>query len=129
MTEVAVRPPNAVVLVEGSEKSDVPEAMAGRIVAATSNCLAIGPRSEIEGVTTIRVTDEPVLDQSLAEAFAGYLTVDGGRVVVGRVTGEVYATMPAPDGRTSRRVLVNDLDEPDLVLVAIDGREDAKPGG
>jgi hypothetical protein len=64
-------PPNAVVLVADASGGEIPEAMNGSLVAATPSAIAIGTRSEIDGPTSIVLSDEghtPPSEQFLIHA-------------------------------------------------------------
>lgn len=118
---VEMAPPNAVVLIADEETENVPETMAGRAVASTSSCVAVGVRNDLDGPTTIRLCDSTDLttgETPVVQLFSGNLAIPSGTLTVESVLGENIFSR-----ETSAAVHVtifgNEPNEPSEVLIAL----------
>jgi hypothetical protein len=96
-----------------------PETFAGTLVSATSSCVAIGTLSEMDGPTTIVLTDE-----SAPDASSKLLVFDDSIVIPGRILSvvttlnDVVLSLPIHEEAVRVRIWVNDAKEPDRIVVA-----------
>ena len=116
--EVRVRPPHSLILV-GDPHGRVPERIDGNLTRATSTCVAIGTLSDLDGETTVRVTDSL---RSTAEgaqqlAFEGDVELASNVLRIGNVLGEVYLDWPVSADSVSLQVWVNHPSEPDEIWI------------
>ena len=125
--EIVVAPPNSLVLVVTAGDAEVPETMDG-LVASADACVAVGTKCEVDGRTKLVLTggDDPT-------HAASHLVFDGrlrsqGSIRIMSVLGETYleTSLEAPTARV--RIWVDDMAEPEIVVVATGGSR-ADSGG
>lgn len=112
--EVLVRPPNSLVLV-GDRHGEVPASFGDKLIAASPSCIAVGTRSEVDGATRIRLSEE-CLSSTSQLAFEGVIDVPSGELLVQNILGETYLRMPAGP-RATIQIWVNNPNEPDEVCI------------
>lgn len=117
--EITVAPPNSVLLVVTAATPDIPEAMEGQLVTATSTSVAIGTLSAVDGPTTARLTDdEPATDDEALElVFNGTLRNLGGSVRICSVSLNTYLEKKHDSATIALKIWANDPMEPDLIVV------------
>jgi hypothetical protein len=119
--EATVRPPNSLILVVSSNDPEVPESLNGLLVVSTASCVAVGTFSELDGETTVVLTDDRssnrVTNKPLNCAFSGSLDCATGFVCLESVDGEVYLELSCSPGQIDVTVWVNDPNEPSLIVV------------
>lgn len=117
MKSIKVSPPNSLIFVMDHSFGELPEDIVGRLVSSTSTCVAVGTLSEVDGETTITLTDAiESVDTSLKLAFDGVLATPKGEVSVCNVRNEQLLTMTSSP-KTYVRIYVNDDREPDQIVV------------
>ena len=113
--EVFVQAPNSLILVSDPSAGNVPTSMAGGVVAATGDCIAVGTLAEFDGETRVRLVtgddDEPDwrATRPAILAFDGCLSVPGGVLVVANVFGDVLldAVVGVPSGFSTSNPMLN----------------------
>lgn len=121
VTSFEVQPSNSLLLVMDPDHGVIPESMAGRSVAATESCLAVGTLSEADGPTRVDVVDGSdfggVTEGSWV-AWEGTLVTVSERLAVMDVLGNLLV-----DRRVGLsvavRLIVNDDREPDRISVVV----------
>jgi hypothetical protein len=97
---------------------DVPDSIDG-LVAVTPTCAAIGPLAEPDGVTRIRLElrTGPLSshEEALILGWSGQIMTNG-QLAVMTVLNEQLISVPSRS-ETAVQVWVNDLNEPDEILV------------
>jgi hypothetical protein len=116
---VEIAPPNSLILVVGSSLPEIPRSFGDSIVASTSTCVAVGCRSESDGPTRFLLGTEGDITLNGAPAFAGKLQTPDHVVALETVEGTRVAQQAVHSDVVVIRVWVNDLSEPDEVMVAI----------
>jgi hypothetical protein len=122
MPEVAIAPPNSLLLITACSKPTLPDSMSGELVQATADCAAVGTRSETDGVTTVRLVRDPpdAEDGRLELAFDGVLKNCSGAVRVTNIHDELYLEQATQQQPLRLRVWTNDPWEPDLIIIETD---------
>jgi hypothetical protein len=118
-TEIRVRAPNSLLLI-GDSQGDIPETMAGQLIAATSTRVAVGTLSELDGETHVRVTDQ--VDSSPGSqqvAFDGTIAVSSRVLRVESILGDSYLDWPVGRDSVRLQIWVNDRSEPDEISVLV----------
>jgi hypothetical protein len=119
-TSAKVAPPNSLVLVSDPANADIPETMAGGLIASTKSCVAVGCQSDADGETEFTLGAAREVDPGSQPVFEGSLPTPNGRLAVQSVLGDTILETPVTQQRTSIRIWVNDAKEPDKVIVGID---------
>jgi len=112
-----IRPPNSLFLVRDADSFDVPNWSGLRQVEGTESCLAIGTLAKPDGTTTISLGRRD--ETATIKAFDGELGVPSRRVVVTTVPEDVLLEQRVPANRARIRVHVNDLVEPDAIVIDV----------
>jgi hypothetical protein len=113
---------NSVVLVLDPQSDDIPASMEGRLIAASSSCIAIGTLCEVDGETHVILTDEKEdqrVNSKLHSVFNGVIATPGERVVVCLVSLEPLAALPVSGKRSGVEVWVNDDSEPSEIRIVV----------
>lgn len=114
-----IAPPNSVVLIEDSRGGEIPNTMGGELIAFTDSCIAVGSRSEYDGQTEILLGPIEEVDPGENNAFDGFIATPSQRIVVRSVLGMNILEVPVAKQRTSIRIWVNDLYEPDRIIIGV----------
>ena len=119
--EITLSPPNSLILLMDYEFGDVPEDIDG-LIAATNSCVAVGTLSEYDGKTRIVLTDsdEHVSGQL---AFEGDVLTPSKEISICSVENIKLLSMHSGSEKTHLRVFVNDVDEPDQIIVYAEQKE------
>jgi len=99
---------------------NLPARLRGALVAATDSCVAIGTLSQIDGETTIMLTDSIEGLSVGALVFDGVLVTPSREISVCNVHNEKLLTLPLKALSVRIRVFANDLSEPDDIVVFAD---------
>ncbi len=118
-TSAKVAPPNSVVLVTDPSNGEIPRTLGGSLIAATSSCVAIGCRSEVDGETEFTLGTTREVDPGNRPAFEGELKTPSRKIAVRSVLGQTILEAPVQQEQTTIRVWLNDPKEPDRVIVGI----------
>ena len=116
MTTIKAAPPNMLVLI-GDRTGDIPETMAGRLVAATSTRVAVGTQYAYDGETSITLSDESVDAMDGTLAFDGVLETPSRKMTICTVLNEVLLEMNVPTDLTRVQIWTNHPSEPDTIAV------------
>jgi len=117
---VRISPPNSLLLIGDPRTKDLPESLGDGLLAATDSCVAVGTLVEVDGPTTITLTDREGADPAALPSltvFSGRLTLPSGILAVCDVNGEMLLRRDSPDHAEHVTILVNDPDEPDEIAV------------
>jgi hypothetical protein len=118
-TSLKISPPHSLVLISDPTSGDVPARMAGAAIAATSRCIAVGCRAEMDGQTELVLGGMGEVDPGTAPAWEGQLHTPSRLVVIRSVLGEALLDTPVSGGDTLIRIWVDEEREPDLVVVGV----------
>lgn len=119
-TSARIAPPNSLVLVADPSGGEIPETMAGSLIASTSSCIAVGCRSDVDGETEFTLGSTREVDPGNRPAFEGKLNTPNRKIAVRSVLGQTILEATVPQQQTTVRVWVNDPKEPDKVIVGIE---------
>ena len=97
---------------------EVPEGVGATLVAATRTCISVGTLAEMDGETTIYLSDEFV-DPVGRIVFDGFLETAGKQVSISDVSGENILSMKVMRTISQVTIWANDLSEPDIILVMV----------
>ena len=112
-------PPYSLALIVGSSKGTVPETIEGKLISATSDCIAVGCRAEYDGDTHFILGDKDTVDPGFPPLFSGWLETPSDIIMVNTVLGETILQAAAQGGRTAISVWANDAHEPDEIRIGI----------
>jgi hypothetical protein len=115
-----ISPPYSLVLLLDPEKGVVPQTMAGRLVAATESCVAVGCRAEDDGSTRITMGKAVHVDPGYQPLFEGDIETPSQYLEVQSVEGTTLLRTSVQGHRTRVSIWVNDTKEPDEITVGID---------
>jgi hypothetical protein len=121
-----IAPPNSLLLVMDRDTRDLPKSMDGMHIKSTPSCIAVGTLHQLDGETTITLTDETPLDHDidgLHMVFSGLLEVPSGEVDVYTVLNEAVLQMPVSTRRVGIAVFADDDFEPQQLYIFIDGED------
>lgn len=114
---LTLSPPNSLVLVMDHKFGKLPDSIRGRLAASTDSCVALGTLSEVDGKTTITLTDEFDGIEGMSAAFDGVLLTPNQELSVCSVMNEKLLTINVSEERTHTQVFVNNEREPDKIVV------------
>ena len=121
--EHSAAPPNSLVLLVTSDDPAIPQSMQGTLATATDTCIAVGTLNELDGETSVALTDEPPSEEAgLTRKLTATLDVENGFVAVSDVYAERYLELPWTRSTLEVSVWVNDVTEPDVVLFELHGQ-------
>lgn len=122
-SDITIRPPNSLVLVVTTENPEIPSSMGRELVASTATCVAVGTLSELDGETTIRLTNATPADakHGLQLVFHGTIDCPNGFVRVASAHHETYLERACAVDSLDVRIWANDSSEPDLIVVQVAG--------
>lgn len=115
--EIRTAPKNSLILVMDQTVGEVPESMAGALVAATNSCVAVGTLSEVEGETLISLSDERLEKRDRPPVFDGVLSTPSKRLSVCSVLDEPLMSLDVPGLETRVQVWANDDLEPNEIRI------------
>jgi hypothetical protein len=113
---------NSVILVMGGADSEIPQSMDGRVINSTSSCITVGTLPEVDGETSIILTDEKAVarsDPSLRAVFAGILFTARKEISVYTVLLKPLATLPVSTVQTRVEVWLDNEVEPRKVCFVV----------
>jgi hypothetical protein len=119
---ITVSPPNSLILVMDHASGELPTDIAGKLIAATASCVAVGTLSAADGETTITLTDE--FDEARKEfelVFDDAVLTPQREISVCNVRNEKLLTVQAPSLITRVQIYANDDREPDRIVICIGG--------
>jgi hypothetical protein len=111
--------PNSLILIEDSKGGEIPNSMNNSLVVATSSCIAIGGRSEDDGVTEVVLGSYSKVDPREPPIFEGWIETPSRELTVKTVLGATMLKMHVPTHETRLMIWVNDSFEPDHIIIGI----------
>lgn len=119
-----IAPPHSIVLVSELGRGEVPRSLGHSLVAATSSCIAVGCRSEVDGPTEFTLGSIKEVGIVSPPAFSGVLQTPHRVVVVQTIFNEPILEMLVPSEQTGVSIWLNDPSEPDKIIVGLDVLEE-----
>lgn len=119
-----LRFPNSMLIVTGSESFEVPEDFCGRLVAATSSCVAVGTAPESDAATTVVVvTPDFTANHTtpLKRVFSGRLDTDARTVAVRTVGLKTVLSAPVDRDESCIEIWVDHPVAPSTVVIVVGG--------
>jgi hypothetical protein len=117
MLAADIAPPNSLLLIMDRSVGQIPESMAGRLIAFTPTCVAIGTLSEHDGTTRVTLDESSGRPAQSTPTFDGVLETPGRKLSVCSVLHEVVLDLAVATERTRIRVWVNDDAEPSEIHI------------
>ena len=111
--------PNSILLIEDPGGGEIPVWVAGKLIASSGSCIAVGCRSETDGETEVLIGRAGDVDPGLLPAFDGTLPTPSRGLAVRSVLGDTVLEVPVRGDETRIRVWVNHSVEPDRVIIGI----------
>jgi len=129
ITTVSLAPRNSVVLIMGAEGARIPDSMGGKLVVATTSCIAVGTRNEADGKTSITLTDETQAgyhsdDRRFQKVFSGVLETPERQLAVRTVLLQTVARLEVSKDLTRIVIFTNDESEPDKICIVASPQND-----
>ncbi len=116
VTRIAV--PTALVLVEDSAGGELPLAVPGQLVAATTTSIAVGCARS--GPTELTIGDLGVaMVTATVPVFDGHLSTPNRRLAVGTVLGATLLEVVVPTTDTRVRIWANTPAEPTALTIGV----------
>jgi hypothetical protein len=110
-------PPNSVIFVaDPSRPYNVPEDSGAALVASTPSCISIGTLAEMDGKTTIELGNTIENTTGMLK-FDDEIETPGLKIAVIDAETNSLIEMAVSYNRTNIRVWVNDLNEPDHIII------------
>jgi hypothetical protein len=107
------------ILVVGSRCPDIPQSFGGAPIVATSSCIAIGCKAEVDGPTRFVLAYADEFTSAEEPAFVGQLEAPDGVVALETVYGDRIAEQRLASFAAEISVWTNDCSEPDEVTIVI----------
>lgn len=119
--ELRIVPPHSLVLLVSQPRGQIPIGMAGKSIAHTPSCIAVGCRAADDGATLLRIgpMDEMSASNHSSPKFRTHLDVIGGALSLEFVDGTRLLALPLQEASASIAIWVNHPTEPDLVEIGI----------
>lgn len=119
---ITISAPNSLILVMDHESGELPSDIAGRLIASTTSCVAVGTLSAADGETTITLTDESSNEENGLNLFFDDAVLTPQREIsVCDVSNEKLLTMPTHASVTRVQIYANDDREPDRIVIRLVG--------
>lgn len=112
-------PPYSLAYVEDPSGGQIPELTKGRRIAATTSCIAVASRCEVDGATAITLGADGEVDPGNRPAFEGSLKTPSLKIAIHSVLLETILQAAVSCDETYFRVWVNDPREPDKIVVGV----------
>jgi hypothetical protein len=113
---------NSLLLIGDREAGEIPESFDDKLVVSTPSCIAVGTLPEMDGETSIILTDEKNCadaDPALRRIFSGALATPNKEVHVYTVLEESVAKLPLPGNHCAVEVWADDETEPHRLCVVV----------
>lgn len=119
--QVTISPPNSIILVMDHQAGVVPDTLGRKLVAATPTCVAVGTLAELDGETTVVLTDQPVQDLAKGDVlvFDGTIAVPSKELSVVTALDQKLVSIPIDRDDARLRVWTNDPTEPSHIVVGV----------
>jgi hypothetical protein len=117
MLTTDIAPPNSLLLIMDRSIGEIPERMAGGLIALTPTCVAIGTLSEHDGSTRVILDDGSGPPAHGSPMFDGVMDTPGRKVAVCSVLDEVVLELAVAGERTRVRIWANDQVEPSEIYI------------
>lgn len=114
---IAIRPPNSLILIMDYVFGEIPVAINDALVSSSASCIAVGTLAEFDGETTITLANVAQDFVGLENVFRGVLSTPSKQLSICNVKNEMLLFLSDLTERTNVQVFVNDLSEPDQILV------------
>jgi len=120
--ETKTSPPHSVILIMDVSGGLIPESMNRQLISATSSCVAIGTRLDIDGLTNIILSDErPSGQNNLNHVCTKEIVVPSGELAIFTVFNELLLSLKTDQDRCKFGIWCNDNVEPDIIVVSTYG--------
>jgi hypothetical protein len=117
MPTAEIAPPNSLILVMDRAGGEIPDSMAGSLVASTPTCIAVGTLSEHDGTTRVSLDKTSVPQSGCTLVFDGVLYTPSRELVVCSVLDEIILNCAVAAERTRIQVWANDRVEPSEIFI------------
>ncbi|MGH8051926.1 MAG: hypothetical protein ACREPB_14800 [Arenimonas sp.] len=112
-------PTNSLLLVMDHSAGEIPSSIGDYLTVSTESCVAVGTLAEMDGETTVTLTDS-IEGVELDElVFDGVLLTPEKEISVCDVGDEKLLTIPVSSCKTRVQIFANDMNEPDNIVVLV----------
>jgi hypothetical protein len=112
-------PPNSLILIEDETGGIVPSSIGGSLIVSTGSCIVVGCRADADSDTEFTLGVSSKVNPGELPIFCGKLKTPTFKVVLRTVTGQAILELPVNQCETEICVWVNDIHEPDQVIVGV----------
>jgi hypothetical protein len=119
ISSATVAPPYSIVLISDLQLGEIPESPGGGLILAAASCITVGCLSDADGPTHFTLGSVSDVDPGREPAFVGMLQTPTRRLALQTVLGEPILEVAVTARLTKVRVWVNDVLEPDDIIVGI----------
>jgi hypothetical protein len=116
--ETKIAPPYSAIFVMDPSHGKVPKSFDGHLISATPSCIAIGTLSEMDGQTTVILTNEN--SESSADTvlvFDNFLDTPNRQIAVCTALNQCLLTLNVSGDRCRVQIRVNDEKEPSQIEI------------
>jgi hypothetical protein len=120
--ETKIAPQNSLLLIMSNGGGEIPLSMANKLVVATPSCIAVGTLSQIDGETSVTLTDEPFQPEmvsGLQKVFSGILETPSKSVSVCTVVLDPILTLPLQKTKSTVEIWADSDAEPDELYIIV----------
>lgn len=117
MAELRIEAHESMFVLDGGPDAALPDGSGGPILAGPE-ALFVAGRVAADAPTVLRV-GQPGGQEALVLAYEGLLATPDRRLRVVTVLGDVLGEVAVPNDETPVQVFLSDLEEPDLIFVAV----------
>jgi len=107
----------SMVIVDGGEHAELPGGSGGPVLAGDEAIFVAG-RVAADAPTLIRIGDEVATD-GLVLAYSGSIRTSDGILRIASIEGHELVSVPVPTARTTVRIFLTNLQEPDEIAISI----------
>lgn len=115
-------PPNSIILIMASDNQIIPSSMRESVISVTEFCICIGTLSELDGDTSVSIcraleAEESTLNEHSHKIFSGHIYSQDGKFGVFTSHLDKIIDVPCEDRKLKLTIMINDLREPDSILI------------
>lgn len=114
-TEARIAPKNSLLLVMDRDSGKIPDSMDGKLVVSTPSCIAVGTLSEVDGETSVVLTNETAVAYSrsgLHKIFSGFLATPSKEAHICTVLLHTVAKLSVLSAESSVEIWAENGNEP-----------------
>lgn len=116
---ITLAPPNSLILIMDYDFGELPEDIGNQLIAFTDSCVAVGTLSEVDGNTTITLTDDQEHGKHGEMFFEGTLKIPSHELSICSTDNVQLLAMQLSKPEIKIKIIANDASEPDNIIVLV----------